>query len=80
MPPELLFRAVCRALVLPPGGSLLLGFAGLLLLRRAPRTGRWLIGTGLATLLLLSLPVVANLLNSAVEHVGSPGTELEFAL
>lgn len=68
MPPELLFRAVCRALVLPPGGSLLLGFAGLLLLRRAPRAGRWLIGTGLTTLLLLSLPVVANLLDSAVEH------------
>jgi uncharacterized SAM-binding protein YcdF (DUF218 family) len=68
MAPELLFRAVCRALVLPPGGCLLLGFAGLLLLRRAPRVGRWLIGTGLVTLLLLSLPVVANLLDAAVER------------
>ena len=67
MDTEFVFRAVCRALVLPPGGPLLLGGLGLLLLRRAPRFGRALVATGLAVILLLSVPVVANVLTRAVE-------------
>jgi uncharacterized SAM-binding protein YcdF (DUF218 family) len=65
---ELLLRAACRALVLPPGGPLLLALAGLLLLGRRPRLARGLIGTGLVTLLALSLPVVADLLSLGAQR------------
>jgi uncharacterized SAM-binding protein YcdF (DUF218 family) len=64
---EFLFRAVCRALVLPPGGPLLLGGLGLVLLRRAPRLGRALVATSLALILLLSVPVIADALTRTVE-------------
>ncbi|HXQ64557.1 MAG TPA: YdcF family protein [Steroidobacteraceae bacterium] len=60
MDADLAVRAVCRALVLPPGGPLLLGCAGLALLGRAPRAGRVLIALGLGSLLLLSLPLVGD--------------------
>jgi uncharacterized SAM-binding protein YcdF (DUF218 family) len=68
MDADLAFRAVCRALVLPPGGPLLLGFAGLALLKRWPRIARTLIATSLMVLLVLSLPVVADVLTLAVEE------------
>lgn len=67
MDADLAFRAVCRALVLPPLGPILLGVAGLLLLRRRPRTGRALVALALATLLVLSVPVASDALNRAVE-------------
>jgi uncharacterized SAM-binding protein YcdF (DUF218 family) len=68
MDADLVVRAVCRALVLPPGGPLLLGFAGLALLGRAPRAGRALIATGLGMLLLLSVPLVGDLLSRLAER------------
>jgi uncharacterized SAM-binding protein YcdF (DUF218 family) len=67
MDAELAFRAVARALVLPPGGPVLLAFLGLALLARWPRVGRALVAAGLAVLLLLSLPVVSDVLSLAVE-------------
>ncbi len=65
---ELLLRAVCRALVLPPGGPVLLAVAGCVLLARRPRLGRALIATGLALLLGLSLPAVADLVSLGVQR------------
>jgi uncharacterized SAM-binding protein YcdF (DUF218 family) len=55
-------KAIAKALVLPPAGPMLLALAGLLLRRRAPRTGRALVMIGAVTLFLLCLPVVAGLL------------------
>ncbi|HUO96453.1 MAG TPA: YdcF family protein [Steroidobacteraceae bacterium] len=68
MDADLAFRALARALVLPPGGPLLLGVLGLALLRRWPRTARLCIATAIAVLLLLSLPVVSDVLTLAVEE------------
>jgi uncharacterized SAM-binding protein YcdF (DUF218 family) len=68
MDADLAVRAVCRALVLPPGGPLLLGCAGLAVLGRAPRAGRALIAAGLGALLLLSVPVVGEVLSRLAER------------
>jgi uncharacterized SAM-binding protein YcdF (DUF218 family) len=68
MSAQLLFHALCRALVLPPGGPLLLALAGLVLLRRRPRLARGMLAAGLVTLLALTLPVVADLLCRATER------------
>ena len=57
-----ILRALAKVLVLPPAGPLLLALAGLLLLRRAPRTGRALAWTGVLALFALSLPAIAWLL------------------
>lgn len=65
---DLLVRAACRALVLPPGGPLLLALVGLALLGRAPRAGRALVGVGLALLLALSLPVVGDALTGTIDR------------
>ncbi len=54
-----LITNVLAFLLLPPANGLLFAFAGLVLLRRRPRLGRWLIAGGLLMLLLLSLHVVA---------------------
>jgi uncharacterized SAM-binding protein YcdF (DUF218 family) len=59
-------KAVIKAIVLPPCGPLLVSLAGLAMLRRHPRTGRFLAVLGVMTLLLLSLPVVAWLLVRAL--------------
>ena len=67
MDADLAFRAIGRALALPPGGPLLLGLLGLALLSRWPRTARLCIATGIAVLLALSLPVVSDVLTLAVE-------------
>ena len=55
-------KAVLKALVLPPCGPLLVSLTGLAIVRRRPRTGRFLAALGVITLLLLSLPAVAWLL------------------
>ncbi len=68
MDADLALRAVSRALVLPPGGPILLGLLGLALWRRWPRIGRTLVATGLMVLLTLSLPVVSDVLTLAVEE------------
>ena len=68
MDAELAFRALARAFVLPPGGPLLLAFLGLGVLRWWPRIGRALAAAGLTILLVLSLPVVSDVLALAVEE------------
>jgi uncharacterized SAM-binding protein YcdF (DUF218 family) len=55
-------KALAKTLVLPPTGPLLLALAGLSMRRRFPRTGSTAAWTGLVTLLLLSMPIVAGLL------------------
>jgi uncharacterized SAM-binding protein YcdF (DUF218 family) len=67
MDASLVLHAIARALVLPPGGLILLGVAGLALLGRRPRLGRTLIASSLALLLLLSLAPFENALTRAVE-------------
>jgi uncharacterized SAM-binding protein YcdF (DUF218 family) len=62
MDAELIVRAICRALVLPPGGLVLLGCVGVALLPRSPRLGRALVATALGFLLLLSLGPVGHAL------------------
>lgn len=61
-------RTVLKELVLPPSSPLLLATAGLLLLRRAPRSGRVLIAIGVISLWLLSTPIVADGLSALVER------------
>lgn len=61
-------RTVLKELVLPPSSPLLLAMAGLLLLRRAPRSGRILIAIGVLSLWLLSTPIVADGLSALVER------------
>lgn len=56
-----------EALLLPPGGLIFLGLAGLLLLRL--KTGRRMLALSLALLWLLSLPVVADLLCKGLERI-----------
>lgn len=70
-------KGIAKALVLPPTGLLLLAAFGLLLWKRAPRTGRVLALFGITSLLLLSMPVVAGLLLRALDS--SPPLDVERA-
>jgi uncharacterized SAM-binding protein YcdF (DUF218 family) len=65
---DLAVHYICRALVLPPGGPLLLALAGIVLLKRAPRTGRALAIGGILVTLVLALPAVADALTRLVER------------
>lgn len=62
-----LLKNTIAAWLLPPGLFLLLIATGLMMLRKKPRLGRWLIAGGLICLTLLSLPLVANRLQQRVE-------------
>jgi uncharacterized SAM-binding protein YcdF (DUF218 family) len=66
MDADIAFRSVCRAIVLPPGGTALLVVAGVLARRRWPRLGVALVATGLGVLMALSVPNVAALLVRSV--------------
>jgi uncharacterized SAM-binding protein YcdF (DUF218 family) len=70
-------KAVVKQLVLPPTGPLLVSVFGLALVRRHPRVGRALAFVGILSLLLLSMPVVSNLLRQSIG--GSPVLDLERA-
>ena len=70
-------KALLKAVVLPPGGPLLLAIAGLLLARRHPRAGRSVAAVGVATLFVLSMPIVAALLVRSLD--ASPPLDLEVA-
>jgi len=61
-------NALATALLLPPANLLVPCAAGLLLLRRWPRTGRLLLAAGLGGLLLLSLPLVSKALIVSLEQ------------
>lgn len=56
----LYLKTLLRQLMLPPAGPLLLGLAGLLLLRRRPRLARALIGVMLAFMWLISTPLISD--------------------
>lgn len=68
MDADLAVRAIGRAIVLPPGGPMLLGAVGFALLRRAPVLGRSLIGAAFLVLLAVSMPVGSNRLANWVER------------
>src|SRR5215467_2002532 len=67
MPDALWVKAILKAIVLPPTGPLLVALFGLGLARRFPRTGRAVAAAGVASLLLLSLPIVAYFLLGRLE-------------
>ena len=71
-------KTLLRILILPPAGPLLLAIIGALLLRRRPRLGRVLLATGLGSLWLLSLPVVADVLTRTAQHY--PALDLNLPL
>ena len=60
-------KTLLKYLFLPPGGPLLLALLGLVLLRARPTFARICIGAGLATLWLLSTPIVSDALTGLVE-------------
>lgn len=68
--PRMIFelRILLRTLILPPDCLLILGFVGLLLARRYLRLGIALAAVSLASLWLLSTPVVADGLERMVER------------
>jgi len=70
MLPQILFllKKILSALILPPTSLILLGFIGLWLSRKHPRTGKILIALSLTTLLILSLPITGNALMHNLER------------
>ncbi len=64
---ELILVKAAAALVLPPGGNIVLGIAGLVLWRRARVLAAILITVSFAILLVLSTPRVANALYKGLE-------------
>jgi uncharacterized SAM-binding protein YcdF (DUF218 family) len=71
------FKALFKALVLPPTGPLLLAAAGLWTIGRAPRAGRIVAWTGIILLLALSTPLVSYALLTLVDR--SPPLDLQHA-
>jgi uncharacterized SAM-binding protein YcdF (DUF218 family) len=63
-------RALLRCLVLPPTGPVLMAFAGLWLARRRVRGAGRIMAAALVSLLMLSVPVVADRLVLLVEREG----------
>jgi uncharacterized SAM-binding protein YcdF (DUF218 family) len=61
--------------VLPPFANILLVAAGLLLIRRLPRVGWWLIAVGAITLYLLSIPSALSVLSTGLEDHPVPTVE-----
>lgn len=64
----ILLKTLLRNLILPPAGPLLLGLSGFALLKRLPVLARVLLFTALASLWLLSTPVIADALAGLVER------------
>ena len=77
MPDAVLLKAIAKALLLPPTGLLLLALIGLAIIRRHPRTGRALATAAMATLLALSMPIVAGYLVRLIDD--SPPIDLTVA-
>ncbi|MFW5825156.1 MAG: YdcF family protein [Marinobacter sp.] len=61
--------------VLPPFANILVIAAGLLMIRRLPRTGWWLIALGVVTLYLLSIPPTLSVLSTGLEDHPVPTEE-----
>ena len=62
-----LFKKIISALVLPPTSLILLALVGVWVSKKHPKTGRTLATLSLASLLILSLPVVGNALLQSLE-------------
>ena len=60
-------KTLLKELILPPASPLILALLGLLLLKARPRLARIFIVVGLASLWLLSTPIVADALSGIVE-------------
>ena len=60
-------RIFMKALLLPPGGPLLIGVAGLLIWTRRPRLGLALCTVSIVSLWLLAMPIVSDALTRATE-------------
>lgn len=60
-------KTLLKNLILPPAGPLLLALLGLALLKVRPRLGRIFLLAGLASLWLLSTPIVSDALTGLVE-------------
>ena len=60
-------KTLLKELILPPASPLILALLGLLLLKTRPRLARIFIVLGLASLWLLSTPIVADALTALVE-------------
>lgn len=67
-------KHLVRLFVLPPGGPMVIVVAGLALAGRYPRRGRQLALAGVVALLLLSMPIVGELLVACLDH--SPALDL----
>jgi uncharacterized SAM-binding protein YcdF (DUF218 family) len=61
-------KTIFKHFILPPGGLLLLGLAGLLLLRHWPRLARVLLIVSIGSLWLISMPIVSDALTRWVER------------
>ncbi len=70
---------IIETAILPPGILLLMGAAGLLLLRKKPRTGYALMGSALLMLYLLSIPAVSLALIGSLENNWPALTEQQLA-
>ena len=77
MPDVFLLKAIAKAILLPPTGLLLVALFGLAIIRRHPRTGRTLATAAVATLLALSMPIVAGSLVRLLDD--SPPIDLAVA-
>lgn len=69
MPLSFLLKKLLAVLLLPPLLPLLWIAAGLLLLHRYPRFGRWLAWGGLSLAFLLSVPLAVNQLTAPLENI-----------
>ncbi len=65
------FKLMLKTVFLPPAGPLLLGFLGVLLIRRRPLLARTCLILSLGSLWLLSTPLVSDTLAGLVEHHAS---------
>lgn len=63
-----LLKKILSALILPPTSLILLGFIGLWLTKKHPKTGKTLAALSLTTLLILSLPITGNALMRSLEQ------------
>ena len=62
-------KTVLKGAILPPAGSLLLAFLGLMLIKRRPRLARACLILGIGSLWLLSTPLVSDALEGLVESL-----------
>jgi len=76
-----MLKKLIEALIMPPLALFVLGGAGLLLRKRRPRLGRWMVSAAVAALFCLCTPIVsAALLRSlqtapALEHTAGSGAQ-----